>query len=80
MNETAWIFTGIAGFGIGYGIAHFVKKMGELAERWGFFVVILFPLIVIYFSFGAAWIADFRNTIISIIFALGFIIRMFKKG
>ncbi|MCW8830971.1 MAG: hypothetical protein OQK32_05550 [Gammaproteobacteria bacterium] len=79
MNETAWIFTGLVAFGVGYGLAHFVKRMGDLAERWGIFVVFLFPIIIIYLTLAAAMLADLHNIVISLIFAGGFLIRIMRK-
>ena len=79
MNETQWIFWTIGAFSIGYAIAYFFKNIGELWSSWGFFALFLFPLIVILLIFGAATIADLKDTVISLIFASGFLVRMFKK-
>jgi len=77
MNETQWIFLAIGAFGVGYAIAYFFKNIGELWRRWGFFSLFLFPVIVVLLIFGAAAIADLKDTVISLIFALGFVVRMF---
>ena len=80
MNETAWIFTAIAAFGIGYGVAYFTKNIGRLSNAWGIFSIILMPVIVIYLLVGAGMLADLKDVWLSLIFAGGFVFRMLKKG
>jgi ABC-type dipeptide/oligopeptide/nickel transport system permease subunit len=80
MNETQTIFVGILSFAVGWALAYFFKNMGKLLSRWGLIIsYFAFPLIFVMLVMLAASISDLNNTIISLIFAAGFIVRMLKR-
>ena len=80
MNETQWIFLGIASFGVGWAMAAFFKNMGNLFERWGLLIAyFIFPLVIMFLLLSAEAIMQFKSIVLSLIFAAGFFIRMFKK-
>ena len=71
MNETQFIFTMLAAFGLGWLTAYFFKNMGALSQRWGIIIAVLtFPLIIILLLATAEAIAHMKNVIISAAFAL----------
>lgn len=80
MNETAWIFASITAYGIGHAIAWFFKNVGNLLRRWGALIVYFaFPTITVTLISAAIYIAGLNSVIVSIIFALGFAVRMCKR-
>ena len=79
MNETSLIFTGITAFALGYGLGYFAKNIGDLACKWGFFTVFLFPIILIVLFGGAEAIYKMHNVVLSLIFAAGFTVRMIRR-
>ena len=79
MNETQWILLIIGAFLLGYVTAYFFKNMGKLWQRWGIFTLFLFPLIIMYLLLGGEAIANLKSAAISLVFALGFMIRMIKR-
>jgi hypothetical protein len=79
MNETQWILFGIGSFAVGWAMAVFFKNMGRLFERWGLIIsYFLFPLIIMYLLLSAEAVMQFKSITLSLIFAAGFFIRMFK--
>ncbi len=79
MNETEWIFTGIASFGLGYAIAYFFKNMGNLLRKWGWFLsYFLFPLIILFFLGSSAMLADLKDTVLSLLFGAGFLFKLLR--
>lgn len=80
MNETAWIFTALGSFGVGYAIAHFFKNMGKIYRKWGGLIAyFVFPIIIMFLYLSAVMIADFKNAFLSVIFAGAFIVRFMKR-
>ncbi|MBL7005106.1 MAG: hypothetical protein ISR69_13900 [Gammaproteobacteria bacterium] len=80
MDNSNTIFMMIMAFVDGYAIAYATKNIGRIWNRWGGLIsFIFFPALGTGLIFTAAIISDLNNNTISLIFALGFIIRMLKK-
>lgn len=80
MNETAIIFYSMGSAWLGYVTAVFFKRMGGLWDQWGFFAIFLFPMILYFLMIMGALVADIGNTIISIAYGAGFIVRILKRN
>ncbi len=81
LNETAWILVAIAAYGIGRATAWFFKDMGKIVERWGGLIALLtFPSLFMLILAGGHYIAVLNNVAVSMIFALGFVIRLLKRN
>jgi len=79
MNETQWILFGISSFGVGWAMAAFFKNMGAIYERCGLIIAyFIFPLVIVFLLFSAEAIMQLNSVILSLVFASGFFIRMFK--
>ena len=79
MNETQWLFTAIAAFAVGYGVAYLTKHIRQLANRWGIFSILLIPAIIMTLFSGASMINEAKDIGLSLVFAAGFIVRMIKR-
>ena len=80
MNETEWIFTSIAAFGVGYGLAHFAKRLSDMVVRWGWLIAFcVVPMIAIILLFVAASITNLNSIAISLAMAMGFVIRILRR-
>ena len=80
MNETDYILNAVLAFGVGWFMAYLVRNYSQIWSRWGIligFVILLTG--VIYSLFFSAMIADQNDTVLSILLALGFVIRFFKQ-
>jgi hypothetical protein len=79
MNATQWIFAVIGCFAIGYIIGAFFKNIGKVYDHLGIILsVLIIPFLVMYVLAGAEIVLNYNSAILSIVFAIGFIIRMVK--
>lgn len=76
MNETQWIFISIASFSLGYFGGYIAKNIGRLIDRLGCVVDIFLPIFLIV---GAIQIMDLGSVIVSLIFAVGFLFKLFRR-
>jgi len=80
MNETQWILFAIGSFGIGWAMAVFFKNIGEMYARWGLLIAyFVFPLVIVFLIASAEAIMQMKSIVLSLVFALGFFIRMLKN-
>ncbi|CAC9623823.1 hypothetical protein [uncultured Gammaproteobacteria bacterium] len=76
MNETQWIFIAIISFALGYFGGYIAKNIGRLIDKLGCMVAIFLPIFLIA---GAVQIMDLGSVIISLMFAVGFLFKIFKR-
>lgn len=76
MNETQWIFISIASFSLVYFGGYIAKNIGRLIDKLGCVVAIFLPIFLIV---GAIQIMDLSSVIVSLIFAVGFLFKLFRR-
>jgi ABC-type dipeptide/oligopeptide/nickel transport system permease subunit len=76
MNETQWIFVAIASFGLGYFAGYLSKNISRIIDNLGCIVAVITTIILII---AVMQIVNLANIVISIIFALGFLFKLFKR-
>ena len=76
MNETQWIFVAIASFGLGYYAGYLSHNVGRFIDKFGCLAIIITTVALIV---AVIQIVNLSSIIISLIFASGFLFKLFRR-